>query len=162
MTHALLSNNYRALFSVPAMPDLHPAGDASLKLHLASVWWLCHCARRERTSVFTCSAQQALLFWSGISFRVWLLLKSKVSVRRSSEEFAPALTAFFNHHCLPLQCIRPFPKPGSWFWCTIVAKYSISFQQALHIVLLLMMLFIYQNHRQYDITLIQWAQQETF
>lgn len=119
------------------------------------------CARIERTFAFPCAIQLALPFWSGISFWVRLLLKSKVSVR-SRKEFAPALTAFFNHHCLPLQCVHPFPKPGSWFWCTIVAKYSISFQQALHIVLLLMMLFIYQNHRQYDITLIQWARQETF
>lgn len=91
---------------------------------------------------------------------MWLLLKRKV--RRSWKEFAHALTAFFNHYCLPLQCPHPFPKPGSCFWCTIMAKYSISFQQALSIVLLLMMLFIYQNHRRYDITLIQWAWQETF
>ena len=32
--------------------------------------------------------------------------------RKSWKEFTPALTAFFNHHCLPLQCVCPFPKPG--------------------------------------------------
>lgn len=162
MTHTLLSKHCWALFSFPAIPYLHPTSDPSLQIHLPLVWWLCHCARIERTffiHMFS-TIGSPILKWN--KFPSMILLKSKVSVRRSWKEFALALTAFFNHHCLPLQCVRPFPKPGSWFWCTIMANYSISFQQALHIVLLLMMLFIYQNHRQYDITLIQWARQETF
>lgn len=155
-----LSNHELALFSLLVLLSLYLVSDP----HALAIGFVIvpPCQNRKNLFFFSCSVQSALLFWSGISFPVWLLLKRKISMRKSWKESTPALTAFFNHHCLPLQCVCPFPKPALWLWCTIMAKYSISFQQALHIVLLLMMLFIYQNRRQYDITFIQWAQQETF
>lgn len=155
MTPALLYGLCGAFFSFPAVAALHLASDPSTQMCLPSVWWLCHCGRIEKTFLFTCSGSPILK---------WNKFLNMIAFEGGSfwKEFAPALTAFLNHHCLPLQCICPLLKPSWWRWWTIMAKCSVSFQQALHIVLLLMMPLIYPNHWQYDITLIQWAQQETF
>lgn len=70
------------------------------------------CQKNRKNLFFSCSVQSALLFWSGISSLGMIAFEEEnfYGFGKSSS----CSNCIFNHHCLPLQCVCPFPKPGLW------------------------------------------------